>query len=198
MEIKKVLIIFKTHLDIGFTDFAANVKKKYFEEFIPNAVKVSEELDKIGGEAQFKWTTGSWLIYEYLKNVDGEARDRLVKAIGNSGICWHGLPFTTHTELMSRELFEYGLSLSQRLDSEFDKKTIAAKMTDVPGHTKAIIPLLKKAGIEMLHIGVNPASAVPDVPQIFRWQADSGEMINVIYSGDYGELTTLGDTGTAL
>lgn len=198
MEIKKVLIIFKTHLDMGFTDFAANVKKKYFEEFIPNAVKVSEELDRIGGEARFKWTTGSWLIYEYLKSVDGEARERLVKAIVNGGICWHGLPFTTHTELMSRELFEYGLSLSGRLDAQFSKKTIAAKMTDVPGHTKAMIPLLKKAGIEMLHIGVNPASAVPDVPQIFRWQADSGETVNVIYSGDYGELTMLGDTGVAL
>ena len=198
MSIKKVLIIFKTHLDMGFTDFAANVKIKYFDEFIPNAVKVSEELDRIGGEARFKWTTGSWLIYEYLKSVDGEARDRLVKAIENGGICWHGLPFTTHTELMSRELFEYGLSLSGRLDAEFGKKTISAKMTDVPGHTKAMIPLLKKAGIEMLHIGVNPASSVPDVPQIFRWQADSGETVNVIYSGDYGELTMLGDTGVAL
>ena len=198
MKIKKVLIIFKTHLDMGFTDFAANVKEKYFEEFIPNAVKVSEELEKIGGEARFKWTTGSWLIYEYLKSVDGEARDRLVNAIENGGICWHGLPFTTHTELMSKELFEYGLSLSRRLDAQFGKKTIAAKMTDVPGYTKAMIPLLKKAGIEMLHIGVNPASSVPDVPQIFRWQADSGETVNVIYSGDYGELTMLGDTGVAL
>lgn len=198
MEIKKVLIIFKTHLDMGFTDFAANVKEKYFEEFIPNAIKVSEELDEIGGEARFRWTTGSWLIYEYLHNTDGEAHNRLCEAIKNGGICWHGLPFTTHTELMSRELFEYGLSLSQRLDKQFGKKTIAAKMTDVPGHTKAIIPLLKKAGIEMLHIGVNPASSVPDVPQIFRWQADNGETVNVIYSGDYGELTLLGDTGVAL
>ncbi len=198
MEIRKVLIIFKTHLDIGFTDFSANVRKKYFEEFIPNAIKVSEELDRIGGEARFKWTTGSWLIYEYLKSADDEARDRLVKAIENGGICWHGLPFTTHTELMRRELFEYGLSLSGRLDAQFGKKTIAAKMTDVPGHTKAMIPLLKNAGTEMLHIGVNPASAVPDVPQIFRWQADSGEAVNVIYSGDYGELTMLGDTGVAL
>ena len=198
MEIKKILIVFKTHLDMGFTDFAANVKKRYFEEFIPNAVKVSLELEKLGGEVRFKWTTGSWLIYEYLKNADDKNRDGLIKAIGNGNICWHGLPFTTHTELMSKELFEYGLSLSQRLDRQFGKKTIAAKMTDVPGHTKAIIPLLKKAGIEMLHIGVNPASAVPEVPQIFRWQADSGETVNVIYSGDYGEFTPLGDTGTAL
>lgn len=198
MEIKKILIVFKTHLDIGFTDFAETVKEKYLNEFIPNAIKVSRELDAKGGEARFKWTTGSWLIYEYLKNTTGAPRDALVEAIEKGNICWHGLPCTTHTEFMSKELFAYGLSLSRRLDAQFGKKTIAAKMTDVPGHTKAMIPLLKEAGIEMLHIGVNPASAVPDVPPIFRWQADNGEKITVIYSGVYGEFAPLGDTGVAL
>ena len=192
MEIKKVLIIFKTHLDVGFTDFAANVRKKYEEVFIPNAIKTAGELRKENGEAAFKWTTGSWLIYEYLKNAPEERVKELSEAILNGDICWHGLPCTTHTELMDRELFEYGLSLSRRLDERFGRKTIAAKMTDVPGHTKAMIPLLKKAGIEFLHIGVNPASAVPEVPEIFRWQCDTGEKITVIYNGEYGNFTALG------
>ena len=198
MEIKKVLIIFKTHLDVGFTDFAANVRKKYEEVFIPNAIKTAGELRKENGEAAFKWTTGSWLIYEYLKNAPEEKVKELSEAILNGDICWHGLPCTTHTELMDRELFEYGLSLSRRLDERFGRKTIAAKMTDVPGHTKAMIPLLKKAGIEFLHIGVNPASAVPEVPEIFRWQCDTGEKITVIYNGEYGKFTALGQTGIAL
>lgn len=198
MEIKKILIVFKTHLDIGFTDFAGAVKEKYMREFIPNAIKVSRELDERGGEARFKWTTGSWLIYEYLKQADDAEREALEEAIRRGNICWHGLPCTTHTEFMTKELFQYGLSLSGRLDARFGKKTIAAKMTDVPGHTKAIIPLLRQAGIEMLHIGVNPASAVPEVPPIFRWQADSGEAVTVIYSGEYGEFAPLGDTGVAL
>lgn len=198
MDIKKVLIVFKTHLDIGFTDFSKNVIRKYKEVFIPNAIKTADTLRADNSTASFKWTTGSWLIYEYLRTADEAEREKFIRAVENGDICWHGLPFTTHTELMSRELFEYGLSLSERLDKKFMKKTIAAKMTDVPGHTKAMIPLLKKAGIEFLHIGVNPASAVPDVPEIFRWQCDSGESINVIYNGEYGNFTKLGDTGVAL
>ncbi len=198
MEIKKILVVFKTHLDIGFTDFAENVTEKYMNEFIPGAVNVARELRELGGEARFKWTTGSWLIYEYFLRKGEKECAELSEAIRNGDICWHGLPCTTHTEIMSRELFEYGLSLSQRLDEKFGVKTIAAKMTDVPGHTKAMIPLLKKAGIELLHIGVNEASAVPDVPEIFRWQADNGDMINVIYNGEYGTFTKLGDTGVAL
>ena len=40
----------------------------------------------------------------------------------------------------------HGLSLSQRLDRRFGKTTIAAKMTDVPGHSRAIVPLLAASG----------------------------------------------------
>ena len=199
MEIKKVLIIFKTHLDIGFTDFASVVKQKYFDVFIPNALKTARELRERNADASFKWTTGSWLISEYLRvNGGNEKGEALCEAIRRGDICWHGLPCTTHTELMTKTLFEYGLSLSQKLDAQFGAHTIAAKMTDVPGHTKNMIPLLKNAGIELLHIGVNPASAVPDVPEIFRWEHDNGDRITVIYNGEYGNFTPLGDTGVAL
>ena len=198
MKINKILVLFKTHLDIGFTDFAKNVVDKYMNVFIPNAIKVSNELREEGGVARFKWTTGSWLIHEYLRTRSQEEVKALTDAINCDGICWHGLPFTTHTELMSGRLFEYGLSLSKELDARFSKTTIGAKMTDVPGHTKAMIPYLHRAGIEFLHIGVNPASAVPEIPDIFRWRADTGEEITVMYNYSYGAYTPIGDSGTAI
>ena len=185
-EIKKVYVVFKTHLDIGFTDFAETVTEEYMDEYIPAAIKLGYEL-KDSKDLKFKWTTGSWLIYNYLKNKKGKELNSLVQAIEDGIIYWHGLPFTTHTELMDKQLFEYGLSLSKKLDKRFGRKTIAAKMTDVPGHTKAIIPLLAKSGIKFLHIGVNPASAVPKVPSIFRWIGADGSEVIVCYSYNYGQ-----------
>ena len=198
MEFRKIYILFKTHLDIGFTDLSANVVRRYMDTFIPNAVAAARELKESGSEARFVWTVGSWLIDEYVRTHTGEELRRLEKAIADGDICWHGLPFTTHTELMSKDLFGYGVSIAKRLDEKYGKQTIAAKMTDVPGHTKAMIPILKKAGIEFLHIGVNPASAVPEVPELFRWQADNGDDIIVMYNADYGTFAPLGDTGSAL
>ena len=198
MTIKKIIVIFKTHLDIGFTDFSANVTKKYMESYLPGAATAANELKEKNGDARLVWTTGSWLIEEYLRTHSGKEGDAVRKCIQNGDICWHGLPFTTHTELMSAELLEYGLSISKKLDETFGKKTIAAKMTDVPGHTKAMIPFLKKAGIEFLHIGVNPASSVPCVPPLFRWQADNGDMITVMYQTDYGEFAVIEGTETAV
>lgn len=122
----------------------------------------------------------------------------LIEGIKNGDLAWHGLPFTTHTEIMNSELLKYALSISGELDKQFGKKTIAAKMTDVPGHTKAIIPYLVNAGIEFLHIGVNPASTVPSVPPLFRWRADNGDTINVMYQGQYGSCSEIGDSGVAV
>lgn len=166
--------------------------------FIPGAVRVARELRESGSDARLVWTTGSWLIHEYLRTHPGEDGEAVRQGIINGDVCWHGLPFTTHTELMDADLFQYGLSLSRELDERFGKKTIAAKMTDVPGHTKAIIPHLKKAGIEFLHIGVNPASPVPCVPPLFRWKADNGDMLNVMYHDDYGRYSEIGNTGVAV
>ncbi len=43
-KVKKVHVIFKTHLDIGFTDLAANVVDKYMYTFIPQALSLSERM----------------------------------------------------------------------------------------------------------------------------------------------------------
>ncbi len=198
MALKKIMVLFKTHLDIGFTDFAKNVTERYMTDFVPNAVKVAKELREKNSDAKFIWTTGSWLIYEYLRTHDEESGRDIIEALKRGDVCWHGLPFTTHTEIMNEELFEYGLSLSRQLDERFGVKTIAAKMTDVPGHTRNIIPMLKKAGIEFLHLGVNPASAVPDVPEIFRWEAENGDRITVMYNLYYGTYAKLGSSDTAI
>ena len=110
------------------------------------------------------------------------------KAIADGDIAWHGLPFTTHTELMDQTMFRSGLGLSKILDQRFGKKTIAAKMTDVPGHTRSMVPFLAEAGIRFLHIGVNPACPSPEVPSVFRWRhEDSKSEIIVMYNtGGYG------------
>ncbi|MCC3356851.1 DUF5054 domain-containing protein [Bacillus sp. REN16] len=187
-DIEVVHVIFKTHLDIGFTDLAENVTQQYIKSYIPKAIELAENLDVEGTSAGFVWTTGSWLIHEYLKQANEEETKRMTAAIEAGYITWHGLPFTTHTELIDAELFQYGLSLAKRLDARFGKKTVSAKMTDVPGHTKAIIPYLANAGIQYLHFGVNPASKVPSVPTIFVWRGKNDSEVIVNYANNYGDV----------
>lgn len=186
-RIETVHVIFKTHLDIGFTDLAGRVVRRYCEDFIPKAIELAQKLDSQGGEAQFVWTTGSWLIHYYLKHGTESQRRMMSEAIEKGYIAWHALPFTTHTELLDSSLFQYGISLRDQLDHTFSKKTISAKMTDVPGHTIGMVPFLEQAGIQYLHLGMNPASKRPSVPKVFRWQSADGSEVIVNYAENYGE-----------
>ncbi|MCC3373541.1 DUF5054 domain-containing protein [Cohnella sp. REN36] len=191
-KVERVHVVFKTHLDIGFTDLAERVVDRYMRLFIPQALTLAEQLEAEGGADRFLWTTGSWLIHEYFNRADTD-HARMEKAIHKGHIAWHGLPFTTHTELIDPSLFAYGLSIASRLDRQFGRKTIAAKMTDVPGHTRGIVPLMAEQGIRYLHIGVNPASKVPDVPELFVWQGADGSRLLVNYAKEYGAALELDD-----
>lgn len=194
-----VHLIFKTHLDIGFTDLAARVRAQYRCQFIPQAMATAEHFHAENPDnPAFIWTTGAWLIWDYLESGTPEEVRRLEAAIDRGLIAWHALPFTTHTELMSPALFRAGLSYARELDARFGRQTTAAKMTDVPGHTLGMVPLLAEAGVRFLHLGVNTASPVPDVPPVFRWRAPDGSEVVVMYQASYGATDFPEDSGVGL
>ncbi|MDR3093585.1 MAG: DUF5054 domain-containing protein, partial [Bacteroidales bacterium] len=80
----------------------------------------------------------------------------------------------------------------------FGKKTIAAKMTDVPGHTRGIVSPLYDAGLRFLHIGVNPDSKVPETPPVCIWRNSDGKEIVLMYQNGYGDDMILPDGKTAI
>lgn len=190
-QIKRVHVVYKTHLDIGFTDLARNVTDKYIKDFIPKAIKIAYKVNKKGENKRFIWTVGSWLIDEYLRRSDEKGKLVLIDAINKGYIVWHAIPFTTHSELMDEELFNFGISISKELDNRFSKNTIAAKMSDVPGHTRGIIEPLCRNGIKYLHIGVNGSSHKPNVPDVFVWRDSKGNEIIVDYCQGYGQTTII-------
>lgn len=185
---KRVHIIYKTHLDIGFTDYAHIIENKYINDFIPAVIDLATQVNS-SGKKNFIWTCGSWLIHRYLQRADATSQARLCKAITAGDIVWHGLPFTTHSELLTPALLQHGLSYSQTLDARFHRCTIAAKMTDVPGHPQTLIPWLRNADIQYLHLGVNAASCPPDVPPLFVWKYGEQSLIVNYSFGGYGNET---------
>ena len=195
----KIHLIYKTHLDLGFTGYASTVRRQYHEHYIPMALDTGEHfLKENPTNPSFRWTTGSWLIWDHLNTQSPEKVKRLENGIRDGIISWHGLPFTTHTELLSRPLFAEALSLSAELDTRFGRRTRAAKMTDVPGHTLGAVDVMAEHGIEFLHLGVNAASPVPDVPPLFRWRTPKGSEIVVLYQSSYGEKFLAAGTQDAI
>ena len=196
-QVKRVLVMFKCHFDAGFVDTQANVVHRYFTEFFPRAIEVARHANE-GGKRRYVWTTGSWLLYEYLGQASAADRKTMEEAIARGDIAWHALPFTWQTEMMSPSMIEGSLALSKELDRRFGRVATGAKMTDVPGHTRGLIAPLAKHKVGFLEIGVNGGSTVAKLPPIFLWKSPSGHSLPVMYHWDYSGTARIPGSETVL
>ena len=190
---KCITVIFKTHLDIGFTALASEITRRY-PQFIRNAVATADYFrakDPSPGGFRYRWNVGSWLIDSFLAQARAEDAAFLEKAIRAGDIVWHALPFTMESEIAGLAAFRAGLERAKVLDRRFGHTTRAAKLTDVPGHTRGIIGPMTDAGVRFLHIGTNPGCGVCNLPEAFRWRDAEGRELLVVYQTDYGKMLTL-------
>ncbi len=195
--VRRVLVMFKCHFDAGFIDTQANVIHRYFTEYFPRAIEVARAANS-GGNRKYVWTTGSWLLYEYLEQASPSDRETMKQAIARGDIAWHALPFTWQSEMLSQSMIEGSLALSQDLDRRFGAVTTGAKMTDVPGHTRGLIAPLAKHGVGFLEIGVNGGSTVAQLPPVFLWKSPSGASLPVMYHWDYSGIARVPVSDLAL
>ncbi len=196
--VKRVLVMFKCHFDAGFIDTQYNViHKRYFEKFFPQAIEISRAANA-AGKRRYVWTTGSWLLYEYLEQASPADRKAMEEAIARRDIAWHALPFTWQTEMISQSMIEGSLAISRSLDKRFGVVTTGAKMTDVPGHTRGIVPPLAKHGVNLLEIGVNDATTTAKLPPLFLWQDPSGATLPVMYHLGYSGVARVPGSDLAL
>jgi hypothetical protein len=196
-EVKHVLVMFKCHFDAGFIDTQTNVVHKYFNQYFPQAIEIARAANA-GGKRRYVWTTGSWLLFEYLEQASAADRKTMEEAIARGDIAWHALPFTWQTEMLDQSMIEGSLALSKSLDQRFGKLTTGAKMTDVPGHTRGIIPPLAKHGVRFLEIGVNGGSTAAQLPPVFLWKDPSGASLTMMYHWDYSGIAVVPGSNFAL
>lgn len=198
VEVKRVLVMFKCHLDVGYTNTQTNVTRQYFNSYYPEAMRIAAAMREAGND-RYVWTTGSWLLYEYLEQATSEQRKHMDNAIIAGDIAWHALPFNWQTEMLDRSMIEGSLGLAKSLDARFGRITRGAKMTDVPGHSRGLIGPLADAGVKFLDIGVNPTSTGPNVPEVFLWKNPEGDSLIMMYhQNDYGGVVQIPGSDLAI
>lgn len=197
-QVKRVLMVSLCHLDVGFIATQAKVMQKYFDVYYPEAIKTCATL-RARGQQRYVWTTAAWLLYEYLEQASPAQRKVVEQSIAAGDLNWHALPFNWETEMVDPSMMHGCLAFSRTLDARFGHKTVGAKMSDVPGHTRGIISPLAAAGVKLLDIGVNAASTPPQVPDIFLWKDTTGASLVMMYHHhDYGGVIAIPGTDTAV
>lgn len=188
--VREIIVVFKTHFDIGYTDMASNIVQRYRTTFMDGALKVVDQNRDQPPAQQFAWTIPGWPMHKMLEGWPGqtpERQQRVRQAVKEGRFVVHALPFTTHTELLEPEDLVRGLGYSTRLARELGLDLPRdAKMTDVPEHATMLATLLSHAGVTFMHIGCNAMSASPQVPPLYWWEGPDGSRLLTMYSPDYG------------
>lgn len=142
----------------------------YFDHHFPMAVTVGAALRALpgaGGRAvpdRLNFMFQSWVVSMYLDCPTGMGlhcpttaqASAFEGAIKAGDVTWHAFPHNAELEMMDPSLIEAGLALTWALDDRFGlprKQTLSQR--DVPGMTRSLIPLLTKAGVTAISIGVN-------------------------------------------
>ena len=181
-SLKEIIFVFKSHHDIGYTDYAEGVLQTYSRVNFPEAQALIDRTGKQPKGQQFVWTVAGWPMQEVLERAEPGVKAKLEASIVNGNLVFHALPFNMETESTDPEMMVRGLNVSSSLARQFHLPLPRdAKQTDVPSHSWFLPTLLKHSGVDILHIGCNPASKSPDVPGLFWWEGPDGSRLMTFY-----------------
>jgi hypothetical protein len=176
----EIYILHHSHVDIGYTHVQTEVEQKhrqYYKQVIDLARKTA---DYPAGSA-FKWNVEVlWAVDSFLRQASPEDIQAFVDAVKKG---WIGLDALYGNELTALcrpeelvRLVDYAQTLRQRYDVTID----SAMITDVPGYTWGIVPVLAQSGVKYFSVGPNRGHRIGytlstwgDKP--FYWQSPSGQ-----------------------
>lgn len=187
-ELDEIVLAFKTHFDIGFTHPAPTIVNLYRTSMIDHALNLIDEARKLPPEQHFAWTIPSWVLWQILwPGQDPARKARILQAVKEGSLVVHALPVSLQTESLDLEDLVAGLGIHTKLARELGiPLSRAGKMTDVPSHSWVLPTLLKHAGIDFLHIGVNSCNERPDVPLLYNWEGPDGSRLLTMHNQGYG------------
>ena len=139
----KIIVVFKTHFDIGFTALAKEIVEEYSGKMFDCVQDVCEGTFANEEGLRYIWTMPAWPLIECIDGMTEERKSEAEKLIRRGQLVAHAYPFTTHTEFMGFEellrVFSYSAEISDTYGVPYP---CSAKMTDVPGHTRFLVSVL--------------------------------------------------------
>lgn len=157
-KVKEVIVVFKTHFDIGYTDWADNVVYNYSHSTITGALDMIEKSKKFPKNQQFKWTISGWPLTQMIAKSEPSVKPRIQQAIRDGNLIVQAMPLSFETEALDLEPLVRSLSYASKINKDAGlPPPTDAKQTDVPSHSWILPTVLNNAGIKFLHIGCNAA-----------------------------------------
>ena len=186
MQIKKIILVFKTHFDIGFTKLSREIMEYYSGEMLDKVAQTCDATREMGA-LKYVWTMPAWPLKKLRDDSTGDRAGLVDDLVRRGQLVWHALPYTSHYDFAGIPDSLWGLNYGRELSGRYEMPlSRTAKMTDVPGHGRFLPEMLADAGVKLLHLGCNEFATPPSVPPMFWWEAPSGKRVLTMYNRGYG------------
>lgn len=159
----QIHLIHHSHVDIGYTHVQEEVEQMQWK-FIDDALEVDLRNSTYPPEAQTKWNVEvMWAVNSYLKNASEEKKKAFINAVQHGTIELDALYGNQLLALCSEDelyrLTEHARSTARLCGVELN----SAMITDVPGWTWSIVPVLAKSGVRYFSMGTNRSHRIGDI-----------------------------------
>lgn len=175
----EIYFLHHTHLDIGYTHTQEEVEQRQMDH-LDTALALIKASESYPPEARFTWLPeGLWAVESYLKAASSEKRAAFTAAVRAGRIGLDALYANLLTGLCDGEELFAALDYAQQLRGELGVPIDSAMMSDVPGNTWGLIPVLAQRGVKYLNVGPNRGHRVGRVytwgDKPFYWEAPDGQ-----------------------
>jgi hypothetical protein len=144
----EVHLLHHSHVDIGYTHVQTEVIQKHFDYF-EQVIDLARKSADYPAGSQFKWNVEVlWAVDSYLKQAPEEKRHEFIEAVKKGWITLDALYGNELTALCRPEELVRLVGYAQKLGKQCGVKIDSAMITDVPGYTWGIVPVLAQSGVK--------------------------------------------------
>jgi len=100
-KVDEVIVVIKTHFDIGYTHRVKEIVHHYRTEMIDRAMDIMDQSKNLPPEQRFAWTGPGWVMSKVLEDWDGQTparRQRLNDYVKAGRFQFHALTFSREPE----------------------------------------------------------------------------------------------------
>ncbi|MFC2158501.1 glycoside hydrolase family 38 C-terminal domain-containing protein [Acidobacteriota bacterium] len=177
---KDIYLLHHSHVDIGYTHVQDAVKKIQWEH-LETAINLADDTKDFPEGSRFKWNSEVlWPVISYLEEASEDKKLMFLEAVRRGQIGLDGLYANELTGLCRPEELVHFLGYARDLSSEYQLPVQAAMITDIPGYTWSLVPIMYQSGLRYLSIGPNSGHRIGFIfdkwaDRPFYWESISGK-----------------------
>ncbi len=177
---KTIYLLHHSHVDIGYTQVQSQVQRIQWHN-LEKALQYAEENSNRPAGEQFKWNVEvMWPLVTWMRQAAPAEKERMVKAIREGRIELDALFANELTGLCRPEELMHLVAPARHLADSIGVPLRTAMISDIPGYTWGLVPVLAQNGVKYFSIGTNTFDHIGHIlPEMgdkpFYWQSPSGK-----------------------